>query len=119
MPSTFSTDLLILSPDRLRKIDFRLLKDFKIDGGVEWTLEFGLSERTKTTDSFIQVIKLTVKVKPADNSKAEATAKNGLDEAQIKAALAAADSAKQLSEGQVPQVKAEADARQVITVRKF
>jgi hypothetical protein len=105
MPGTFSADLLIIAPDQLRKIDFRLSKDFKIDGGVEWTVEFGLSERTKTSDSFIQVIKLTVKVKPTDNSKAEVTAKEGLDEIQMKAALAAADSAKQLSEGQVPQVK--------------
>ena len=66
-----------------------------------------------------QVIKLTVNVKPADNSRAEATARDGLDKTQQAAALAAADSAKLLSKGLISKAEAEADARRVITVRKF
>jgi hypothetical protein len=118
MPGTsFSVDLLIVTPNQLRKIDFSLAKDSKTDGSVEWTLEFALNERKKTTDPFVEIVKLKVKVKPEHNDKAEATAKQGLDEAQTGAALAAADSAKMLSEGKISKATAQADARRVIAVR--
>src|SRR5437588_5569834 len=88
MPSTsFSVDFLIVTRDGLRKIDFRLSK-VSTNGGVAWIIEFGLNERRKTSDSFIQIIKLTINVKSADNPKAEATAKDGLDKTQAAAALA-------------------------------
>src|SRR5688572_9842120 len=118
MPGTsFSVDLLIVTPNQLRKIDFNLSKDFLTDGSVQWTLGFGLSERKQTTDQFAQIVLLTVKVKPAQNDKAEATAKQGLDDAQTSAALAAADSAKLFSQGQISKATAQADARRVIAVR--
>ena len=118
MPGTsFSVDLLIVTPDQLRKINFKLSKDSKTDGSVEWTLEFGLNERKKTSDQFAEVVKLTVKIKPAQNDKAEATAKNGLDDAQTSAAIAAADSAKAFAKGAISKTTAQADARRVIAVR--
>ena len=119
MPGTsFSVDLIIVTPNQLRKIDFKLSKDSKTDGSVEWTLEFGLNERKKTTDPFVEVVRLTVKVKPEHNAKAQATATNGLDDAQTSAALAAADSAKLLSQGKISKATAQADARRVIAVRQ-
>jgi hypothetical protein len=118
MPGTsFSVDLLVVTPDQLRKINFKLSKSFKADDSVDWTLEFGLQERAKTTESFQDIVKLTVKINPALHKKAEATAKKGLDEAQTSAAFAAADSAKLLSEGEISKATANADARRVIAVR--
>ena len=118
MPGTsFSVDLLIVTPNQLRKINFKLSKDSKSDGSEEWTLEFGLNERKKTTDQFADVVKLTVKIKPAHNDKAAATAKNGLDDAQTSAAIAAGDSAKLFSDGKISKATAQADARRVIGVR--
>ena len=115
--TSFSVDLLVVTPDQLRKINFKLSKAFKTDGSVDWTLEFGLQERKKTTESFQDLVKLTVKINPALHQKAEATAKKGLDEAQTSAAFAAADSAKLLSEGEISKATANADARRVIAVR--
>ena len=115
--TSFSVDLLVVTPDQLRKITFKLSKAFKTDGSVDWTLEFGLQERAKTTESFQDLVKLTVKINPALHQKAEATAKKGLDEAQTSAAFAAADSAKLLSEGEISNATANADARRVIAVR--
>jgi hypothetical protein len=118
MPGTsFSVDLLVVTPNQLRKINFKLSKDSKTDGSEEWTLEFGLNERKKTTDQFADVVKLTVKIKPAHNDKAESTAKKGLDDAQTSAAIAAGDSAKLFSEGKISKTTAQADARRVIAVR--
>jgi hypothetical protein len=118
MPGTsFSVDLLITTPNQLRKIDFGLSKASKSDGSVEWTLDFTLNERKKTSDAFVEIVKLNVKVTPANNNKAEATAKKGLDNAQTSAALAAADSAKLFKAGKISKATAQADARRVIAVR--
>lgn len=118
MPGTsFSVDLMIVTPNQLRKIDFGLSKDSKDDGSVEWTLDFALNERKKTTDAFVEIVKLTVKVKPEHNDKAEETATKGLDEAQTGAALSAADSAKLLKAGKISKAAAQAAARRVVAVR--
>lgn len=118
MPGTsFSVDLMIVTPNQLRKIDFKLSKDSKTDGSVEWSLEFTLNERKKTTDAFVEIVKLAVKVTPAHNDKAEATAKKGLDNAQTSASLAAADSAKLFKAGKISKATAQADTRRVIAVR--
>lgn len=118
MPGTsFSVDLMIVTPNQLRKIDFGLSKASKSDGSVDWALDFSLNERKKTSDAFVEIVRLTVKVTPAQNDKAEATAKNGLDDAQTAAALAAADSAKLFKAGKIAKATAQADARRVIAVR--
>jgi hypothetical protein len=118
MPGTsFSVDLTIVTPNQLRKIDFNLAKDSKSDGSVEWTMEFKLNERKKTSDAFVEIVKLKVKVKPEHNDKADATAKKGFDDPQTAAALAAADSAKLFSKGEISKPTAQADARRVIAVR--
>lgn len=118
MPGTsFSVDLLIVTRDQLRKIDINLAKSFKDDGSVLWTMIFGLQERAKTSDAFADVIKLTVKINPAQNDKAEETAHNGLDDPQTSAALAAADSAKLASLGEISKQSANADARRIVSVR--
>lgn len=121
MPATgtaFSVDLLIVTPDQLRKIDFKLSKGFKNDGSVDWNLEFGLQERSKTTEAFHDLVKLKVSIQPALHPKANATAKKGLDDAQTSAAFAAADSAKLLSEGEISKASANAAAKRVIAVRE-
>jgi len=121
MPATgtaFSVDLLIVTPDQKRKIDFKLSKGFKNDGSIDWNLEFGLQERTRTTDAFHDVVQLKVNIQPALHTKAEATAKKGLDDSQTSAAFAAADSAKLLSDGQISKASANAAAKRVIAVRE-
>lgn len=120
MPATgtaFSVDLLIITPDQKRKIDFKLSKGFKNDGSIDWNLEFGLQERTKTTEAFHDVVKLKVNIQPALHPKADATAKKGLDDSQTSAAFAAADSAKLLSQGEISKASANAAAKRVISVR--
>jgi hypothetical protein len=118
MPGTsFSVELLVVTPNQLRKIDFKLSKAFKTDDSVEWTLEFVLNERKKTTDPFVEMVKLNVKVNPAQHAKAEETAKKGLDDAQTAAAIAASDTAKLFTEGKVSKATAQADARRVVAVR--
>jgi hypothetical protein len=120
MPATgtaFSVDLLIVTPDQLRKINFKLSKSFKPNNSVNWDLEFGLQERKKTTDAFHDVIQLKVNIQPALHAKADATAKKGLDETQTSAAFVAGDSAKLASEGEISKASANAAARRVIAVR--
>jgi len=120
MPATgtaFSVDLLIVTPDQLRKITFKLSKSFKPDNSVNWDLQFGLQERKKTTDTFADVIQLKVNIQPALHAKAEATAKKGLDQTQTSAAFAAGDSAKLASKGEISKASANAAARRVIAVR--
>lgn len=115
--TSFSVDLLVVTPDQKRKINFNLAKDFKDDGSVLWTMVFGLQERAKTTDAFADIVKLTVTIRPANHKKAEETARNGFDEAQTSAALDAADTARAFKEGEVSRTTAQADARRVISVR--
>ena len=115
--TSFSVDLLVVTPDQLRKIDLTLAKNCNDDGSVVFTLTFGLQERTKTTDPFADVVKLDVTIKPALHDKAEATANNGLDQAQTSAALTAGDSAKLFKQGQISQKSAQASAAKVIASR--
>ena len=113
----FSVELMVITPNQLRKIDFLLSKDTKDDGSDEWTMEFGLSERKKTSDAYAEVVKLTVKVKPEHNDKAQETATKGLNDAQTSASLAAADAAKQFKLGKIAKATAQAAARRVIAIR--
>lgn len=118
MPGTsFSVDLLVVTPDQLRKITIKLSKGFKPDDSVEWLMDFGLDERKKTSEQFQPVIKLAVKINPAHHAKADATAKKGFDDAQTSAAFAAADSAKLAAEGEISKQTAQADARRIVAVR--
>ena len=115
--TSFSVDLLIVTPNQLRKINIKLAKDCKDDGSVVWTMTFGLQERKKTTDPFADVVKLDVVIKPALHDKAEATAKKGLDQGQTSAALNAGDTAKLFSTGEVSKKRAQSDAENVVASR--
>ena len=115
--TSFSVDLLVVTPDQLRKIDLSLAKDCKDDGSVLFTMTFGLQERKKTTDPFADLVKLDVTIKPALHDKAEATAKKGLDQAQSSAALTAADSAKLFKQGKISKKSAQASTAKVISAR--
>jgi hypothetical protein len=115
--TSFSVDLLVVTPDQLRKIDLHLEKDCKDDGRVVWTLTFGLQERKKTTDPFADLVKLSVVIKPALHDKAEATSKKGLDDPQTSAAFAAGDSAKLFKQGKISKKSAQASASKVISSR--
>ena len=115
--TAFSVDLLVVTPDQLRKISLLLSKACNDDGSVVWTMNFGLQERQKTTDPFADLVKLAVVIKPALHDKAEATAQKGLDSGQTSAALVAADSAKLFAQGTVSKRRAQSDAQDVIATR--
>lgn len=115
--TSFSVDLLVVTPNQLRKIDIDLAKDCKDDGSVVWTMTFSLQERKKTTDPYADVVKLSVVIKPALHDKAEATAKKGLDQGQASSAMAAADSAKLFQAGEISKRRAQSDAQDVIASR--
>lgn len=115
--TSFSVDLLVVTPDQLRKITLLLSKDCKDDGSVVWTMNFGLQERQKTTDPFADLVKLAVVIKPALQDKAEATAKKGLDQGQTSAAIVAADTAKLFKQGKVSKRRAQSDAQDIVASR--
>lgn len=115
--TSFSVDLLVVTPDQLRKINLLLSKACNDDGSVVWTMNFGLQERQKTTDPFADLVKLAVVIKPALQDKAEATAKNGLDQGQTSAAFVAADTAKLFKQGKVSKRRAQSDAQDVVASR--
>lgn len=109
MPNTtFSIALDVLTNDKLRKIHFKLVKALvkdtedvdadkdKDEIRVNWTLEFALSERKKATDKFDEEhnISLKVDISKELEKKAEATLKNGWDDAQTSAAVSSGDSFK-------------------------
>jgi hypothetical protein len=115
--TSFSVDLLVVTPNQLRKIDINLAKDCKDDGSVVWTMIFGLQERKKTSDPFADVVKLSVMVKPALHDKTNATANKGLDDSQTSAAFAAGDSAKLFKQGKISKKSAQSAATKVISSR--
>jgi BRCT domain type II-containing protein len=115
--TSFSVDLLIVTPNQLRKITFNLAKDVKADQSVDWTMIFGLSERKDTTKDFKELVTLTVKIKKPHHAKAEATAIKGFDSSQASAALVAADTAKAFSRNKVSKLTANASAQGVIAAR--
>ena len=80
---SISVDLGVTTPDNLRHIDFGLEKDTADDGTVSWTINFKFQERATAKDTFTDVVTLIVKVKSKNNAAAEATAKNGLSDAQV------------------------------------
>jgi hypothetical protein len=115
--TSITADLLVVTPDQLRKINLRLTKKTQSET-VDWELVFGLQEREKTTDPFNDLVKLTVAISKQNNKKAQATADSGLDKAQTSAAFAAGDAAKLFNEGQLSQSAAELSAKRVISSRK-
>ncbi len=118
MPITsFSFDLLVVTPDQLRKINIRLIKDVLDNGSVDWRIDFGLEERAKTSEPFHDVIKLTVKLKQVHHDKAAQTADKGLDSRQTSQSFIAGDAAKLASEGEISTQSAQAEVRKVIAVR--
>ncbi|HWN99808.1 MAG TPA: hypothetical protein VNS63_11110 [Blastocatellia bacterium] len=115
--TSFSVDLLVVTPDQLRKIDLMLAKACNDDGSVVWTMNFGLQERQNTTVPFADLVKLAVVLKPALHDKAEATALKGLDAGQTSAAFVAGDTASLFKQGQVSKRRAQSDAQDVIASR--
>ena len=115
--TSFSVDLLIVTPNQLRKITFKLSKEVKTTGEVKWTMAFGLHERKDTTKDFKEVVVLTINISKPLHAKTEATALKGLDEAQSSAAIVAADTAKAFAKKKVSKLTANASARNVIAVR--
>ena len=79
---SISVELGVTTPDNLRHIVFDLDKETADDGTVAWTIDFKFQERSATSEAFIDIVTLTVKVKEKNNAAAEATAKEGLSEAQ-------------------------------------
>ena len=80
---SLSVDLGVTTPDKLRHVAFGLQKDTHDDGVIAWEIDFALLERAKASDAFTDIVTLTVKVKSKNNSAAEATATEGLTDAQV------------------------------------
>ena len=80
---SISVDLGVTTPDNLRHIDFGLEKDSADDGTVSWTIDFKFQERENTTDNFTDIVTLNVQVKSKNNAMAQATATQGLSDAQV------------------------------------
>lgn len=79
---SISVELGVTTPDNLRHIAFDLEKDTADDGTISWIIDFKFQERSSTSEDFIDIVTLTVKVKEKHNAAAEATAKEGLNDAQ-------------------------------------
>src|SRR5262249_37216073 len=112
-----AVDLLVVTPDQLRKIEFGLVKSCHNDGSAAWTMIFKLEERTKVADSFVLLVKLAVAINTTLNQQAEETSKKGFDENQSSQALLAADTAKAFKQGKVTEKRAKKEAQAVIAVR--
>jgi hypothetical protein len=80
---SLSVDLGVTTPDKLRHVGFGLQKDTADDGSVSWEIDFTLLERAKPSDAFTDIVTLTIKVKSRNNAAAEATATEGLTDAQV------------------------------------
>lgn len=79
---SISVELGVTTPDNLRHIAFNLAKDTADDGTISWEIDFKFQERSSTSEDFIEIVTLTVKVKEKNNAAAEATARDGLNDAQ-------------------------------------
>lgn len=79
---SISVQLGVTTPDNLRHIAFGLDKETADDGTVSWKIDFTFQERSSTSESFIDIVTLTVQVKEKHNDDAEATATEGLNDAQ-------------------------------------
>jgi hypothetical protein len=102
--TSLSVDLGVTTPDRLRHIAFGLQKDTGDDGIVTWEIDFALEERAKASDDFTEIVSLTIKVKSRNNTAAEATATEGLSDAQVTHLSGpAAIAAKKLKDGTFSQ----------------
>jgi hypothetical protein len=80
---SISVDLGVTTPDNLRHIDFGLEKDTGDDDTITWTIHFKFQERESTSDDFVDVVTLDVKVKEKNQVAAEATATDGLTDPQV------------------------------------
>jgi hypothetical protein len=80
---SISVDLGVTTPDGLRHIDFGLEKDTGDDDSVTWTINFAFQTRASTRDDFTDEVTLKIVIKTKDFEKAQATATQGLSEAQV------------------------------------
>jgi len=110
-------DLLVVTPDQMRKINLRLTKRTQ-SSSVDWELKFGLQERTITSDPFHDIVQLTVAISKQNNRKAQTTADNGLDRAQTSATFAAGDAAKLFKEGKLSKNATDLSVKRVISSRQ-
>ncbi len=115
--TSFSVDLLVVTPNQLRKINLTLIKKCNPGDTVDWTMVFDLEERAKTTDPFQPLVTLKVTIHQDFHDKAEATAKHGLDGDQARASFAASDTAKLFKQKKVSKKRTDADAQNVIAAR--
>jgi hypothetical protein len=80
---SISVDLGVTTPDGLRHVDFGLQKDTGDDDSITWTINFTFQTRDTASDTFIDEVTLKIVVKTKDFEKAQATATQGLSDAQI------------------------------------
>ena len=131
MPNTtFSVELTVLTSDRLRKIFFKLSKNFVQDTDdvdkdkdteeirVQWTIEFSLSERKKDTDKFSDesIIKLKVDLSKELEKKADDSLK-GLNVDQAAARLSAGDAEKLFQANKISKKSRDNAIKRVIASR--
>jgi hypothetical protein len=103
LPIVLKVCFTLVTPDRLRQIEFGLEKDS--DGTtVNWTITFVLYERTDCTKPFADpVVSLNVFVASTLYANAETAAQNGLTPAQTAHATGpSANAAKAMQAGTLP-----------------
>src|SRR4051812_12862472 len=116
-PSHISVSFMIVTPDQLRKIIFKLTKSNVAPSAESWSVQFELHQRPSTTGTFAPVITLEVDVDLVDSTKAASTMKHGLDSDQHAQALQAGDTARDVTTGAALPADAKADAKAVVSAR--
>lgn len=115
-PTHISVTFTIVTPDRLRRITFKLNKSDD-SSQTTWDATFALDERADTGAAFTNVIMLDVDVLEDDHVKAAATAKHGMDSDQHAQTLAAADTAVDVKNGVADPQDAKDDASAIVPAR--
>ena len=112
-----SVRLEVVTPDKLRKIIFGLIKGTD-DGMVTWTINFELNDREKKTEEFGKVIDLDVEVKTKNFELAAVTAEKGLNRPQVEhAVLRAGPAAEKFANDPTAQPAAARAVEGVLTAR--
>lgn len=116
--SDISVQFKVVTKDKLRQITIDLSKVTQDSGKAEWSMDFTLGEKEKKSDpKFEEVISLKVKIKPTNAPKAQATAKDGLNDKQTSQTFIAGDAAKLLTENQISEKTVKTQAEKIIAVR--
>src|SRR5262245_38080654 len=115
-----SVKLEVLSKDKLKKFVFGLNKTKGLEDVDEWTMDFEMLDRAKTTDEFARAFFLDVNLdlKKVPQPELEATAEKGLNKNQIDFTRTAVDAdADKFRNGKIKDTRMKRTASEVIAAR--